>query len=553
MQIKKIIFSILLFFAGTYLVNSALIYSQNILLLNSSWYSHKQNFFNSYAGAIESLTSRGSLASYRFISNQNYGSQLFFSTTQTKLKEITFKFRLKDYGYLDFIYNFDGKTYDAIRMSRFEPYPNIYYHGEISGEFVTKKWLDTPNLNGSYYELKIIEENGQTNIYLDNKIIGTFNTPFIESRFGFLSSMTDSEILSVNAIDQHSNRIPTSFALDQIPPNLFFKNLAIISMIFILTLPIALFLYKQNFVNYFYRFALFVTLSALTWFSFDLLYYSKIPRKWHFVTFTYVFSEKTTIDLEMWRSLFFKKWFVELGGENLGGHTLQEKGIQFHAPLGYRMCSSKNGCSFVDFNDIVLDKPANTKRFAFIGGSFSEHAGVVSIEDSFFDKFSHEIMSNLKSKNIQSEFYNFSDAGRQFDQLIGEFGNKIVDMKADYLVINCFVIETSYQSFQNYVHYLKSLGITPIYISPAPNIEHFYVLSHGKDTKVFVTPIERMIDDLSSQGLMFNYKANRLTFDPEFYGKGIAWWDPNHMTAYGQKAYAHKAALAINSILNTRK
>ena len=553
MQTKKIFFSILLFIAGSYLVNSALIYSQNILLLNGNWYSHKQNFFNSYAGAIESLTSRGSLASYRFISNQNYGSQLFFSTTQAKLKEITFKFRLKDYGYLDFIYNYDGKTYHAVRMSRFEPYPNIYYHGYISGEFITKKWLDTPTLNGGYYDLKIAEENGVTNVYLDGSLIGTFNTPFIEGRFGFLSSMADSEILSVNAIDQHAHKIPTSFVLDQAPPYSLYKNMAIVAGLLLITFPLAYFFYKQNFANYFFRFSLFVTLTALTWLSFDMLYYSKIPRKWHFVTFTYVFSQKSTIDLEMWRSLFFKRWFVMLGGENLGGYSLREKGVNFQAPAGYRMCSSKTGCNFVNFDDIVLEKPARTKRFAFIGGSFSEHAGVVSIEDSFFDKFSHEIMDNLKSKKIQSEFYNFSDAGKQFDQLIAQFGNKIVDMKADYLIINCFVIETSYQSFQNYVRYLHGLGITPIYISPAPSIEHFYVQSHGRDTKVLITPMEKLIDQLSAEGLMYNYKANRLTYDQEFYGGGVAWWDPNHMTAYGQKAYAHKSAMAVNLILNSKK
>ncbi len=548
MSLKKIILSVALLLTGTFFINESLIYSQNNFFLNRYWYPYKIGFFNSYVGAIESFTSRTLLASNRFLTNYNLGSQYIFSQETTNPKEIRYDFRLKKGGYIDLIFNFDESTYEAIRVSRFINYPSSYYKGKISGEFINRTELELDKIDGSTHRATLKNVQGKVVFYLDDKEIYKTNSSFGKSKIGFFSSLSFLEIFNVALTNEFGKVTNMSFSNEQDHKFFFLKNLTIVTAGVLAVYILVFLFYRKNFFSYFLRASAFVFFTAIFWFCYDFFYYSKIPQRWDFDSASFVSPIGHQFDFERYRSYFFNQWYSRLGGIELNNYNIEARGLHYHYTHYRRMCSVKQKCIFVDYEGMSSVKPPNTKRLIYIGGSFSDNSGVTSIDQAFFDKFSLEIIKNYKHKNINLELYNFSFSGGYLSQLIPKVVKIVDKLGVDYVVVGLFANDDEGGLVQ-LLDALNPKGIITTYIYPTANPEKSYVFLNPKTQQVMITPMDNFLIRLSTDKALRIYRADLLSTYPEFYGKGNLWWDQTHMTAFGQEQFALKNAEFMNTVI----
>lgn len=550
---KKMPLIILLVLAGSYLLNESLIYSQNNFFVNEHWYSHKQNFLHSYAGGIESIVSRSLLARNRLVANKNLGHQLIFSNNPELLKEISFEFKIKENGYLDLIYNFDGVSFDGFRLSNSPLYPNIFYKSKLTGEFISSTQYSKVNFNDNVHTATLKSISNKVTLLVDGRNVLTSNNSFTLNHFGFYTSLQNIEIFNVLAITQTNKIINMGFSSSQQKGILLLKNIALVSILIFVASGLFFLIHKKNFLNFALQCSLFIFLVSAFWLAFDYNYYSDIHQVWDYQSFSYKTLGSPIIDLEQLRYRFFKKWNKLVGGIEINKKRLNERGIHYNHILDVRTCSSSNHC--LNIKQVPPARSEKVKRLLYIGASFSANAGITSFEHSFFDNFSKNIIHNLKKKNIEIETFNLSYPGIRFENKIKELKNKINDYDPNY-VIFCFYVEQFEQNiFKDFVHYLSTKNITPIYIFPIINPE-LIKIPPGKTltSRLLLGPelisLNELFLDMKDKVYFLN--SNQIALDLNFASKGILWWDMGHMTPFGQELLSNELSKNIENIL-TRK
>jgi hypothetical protein len=535
----------------------SLLYSQNSFFNSPHWYTHKQFFVSANHDSIQSLFSRSLLTRNTFSGTKNFGHQLIFSKARFLPKEISFKFKLGPKGYLDVIYNYDGDTFDAARLSRTEYLTSASYKAKKSGEFIKREPFFFFIEDNAYHVVKLVEVEGAIKIFVDEKEIFKTSNQFSENQIGFFTSLQDLDVSEVNIVDKNSNIHQLNFDNELDFKKFYFKNFIILFALIASAVTAYSLLFKSEWSTSALKFSSAIFASFLLWFIFDFFYYSKLPKEFDVLSFSFkepAHSQFT--DFEEMRFSLFKKWHQLLGGKEADLSELQSNGLFRPIPLGIRFCQNSH-CDFFNLEESIPVKPTGVKRVFLVGSSFSANYGVTNFDDCFFDQMSKTISSKFKNKKF--EFYNFSEPGSKVHSVAERLKQNIINFDADIIIFLFLMDHQDPQAIAHMAEFIKSRNKQIFVVNPSNDAEdaysYFPLINLNMRKHLPLSERNRLfegeasiIDDMRFRGDIFFMNSNDVVRRPDFYNKGNIWWDSIHMTPFGQGLLAREVGqfIALN-------
>ncbi len=539
----RMILIILVTLLGNLIWNEALLYSQNNLFYNSKWEVYKKNFYGAGANAVYGLLSRTTVAGNHLFTNKNLGHHIVFSKENVSYKEIDVVSRMQPEGFLDILFNFDGKKFNGFRIGQ----SCFFYEAKISGEYTEKISTECPFSSNKLYKAEFKEFDGYLYFTVNHQLLLKKKMTFLPERFGFYTSLQGLEILNFSVRKANGKWEEVPFTRDYDRFYFFSENLLIFSSILTILALFVFLLTKKDLINVFLKASVFLALAGLLWFGFDFFYYSRIPKIWNFETMSFESDGSNGIDFEKFRYRFFKNWFVHLGGTVIDRKVMVEE-AHYYNDHGLRHCFGQK-CEFLSVDKIMLPQ---TERFrvAYMGGSFAAFSGVVRVEDAFFDTFAQ----GLNREIPLSEVTNFVYSGI----LLREKKNDLLDVLHSYkpkiAIISFYLAPADFAAFDELASYCRDNQITLFYYSALAE----WPLAQKKFRVVNFSPEYReMVAKNTFWGRMKTRKdlyyidAEKNFNDSKLIEKGLIWWDSNHMSPYGQAFIADD--LLKNIILKLKK
>ena len=549
-----IIFSVIILGLCSFVATKSLMYSQNNFFNSPYWYTHKQFFVSANHDSIQSLFSRSLLARNVFSGTKNFGHQLIFSKDHFSPKELTFQFKLGAKGYLDIIYNYDGDTFDAIRLSRTEYLTSSSYKAKNSGEFLKREPFFFFIEDNKYHVAKLIEIDGTIKVFVDEKEVHRTSNRFNENQIGFFTSLQDLDISLVRVVDKNSNTHQLDFKNELNFKQFYLKNFILLLTLVIITVFVYSMISKSHWTNSTLKFSSSLLASFLLWFSFDFYYFSKLPKEFDMQHFSFKEpAQNQFTDFEEMRFFFFKKWHQLLGGKEADLTGLQSNGLFRPIPNGIRYCQNSH-CDFFSQEESIPAKNPGTKRVFLVGSSFSANYGITNLNDCFFDQMSKTISSKFKNKKF--EFYNFSVPGSKVHSVADRLKQNIVTYDADIVILLFLMDHQDPQAIADMTEFIKSRNKLIFVVNPSNDAEdaYSYFPLINFNMRKFMPLTERnrlfegeasVIDDMRFRGDIFFMNANDVVRKPDFYNRGNIWWDSIHMTPYGQGQLARETGQFI--------
>lgn len=518
---------------ASFIWTASLFYSQNNIIFNSHWESYKKNFYGSSAYAIYSLVSRTLVANNQLVTDKNLGHQIIFSQKNFTPGRVLFKVSLKPNSYVDLLFNADESETEGLRFSTIQGAFPFFYKATLKGEFLRKQRLNAFQLKSAKnIEIELKAQDGMIAAYADGQWLGSHSGNFQEAKIGFYTSLEGVVIKKVTVYDLQGKPFVLSFSRDYEWEHFVLWNfLGVLVLIVLINCPYFEFSYQRSL-----RMASFLFFTGLIWLSFDYFYYSKIPKVWNFSS--HVFDDELTSKWngERLRYLFFREWFRALGGEVATVDVLRARSV-YDAHSGIRLCQ-KAGCQFYEKEGIYSGLRSTNYRIAHIGGSFSDFAGIVNLEDSFFEQFSRDIIERKPSVEIA----NFAFSGAVFRLKKAEIERTIELYKPQLIVFSIFLDLADYELFSKFLDKWEAAGIPVVFYYPL--LQNFndnfetdaiaFSLEYNKRKKR-----KQFWSDLKQRkGLSF-FETNKM-LDQKFKTSGWIWWDSNHMTPFAQKLVAER-------------
>jgi hypothetical protein len=537
-SILSTVLTILLILLGNFVWNESLLYSQNNFLSNSHWESYKKNFYVINSTDIYSFLSRTLLAENHFRANKNLGNQFILSKESMIPKELRYTVALEKTGYLDLIFNFKNNYFEAFRV-----YPagsqeqSFYYKAAPGGKFIQKEFYNLNIQRNGKLKILIKQYDNSLALIVNNSLAVKKSGVFENGSFGFYSGLQGVEIFNITALDEQGRLVEMPFKRNINHLHFYQENLFLyISLLFLSSLAI-FFVSKKKFGLIFLKNSIFFFSLGVLWFGFDFYYYSKVPKFWNYNISSFVSDPDKVYDLERLRYSAFKSWFHFLGGEIPSLLNINKSGIYYTEAFGNRICF-KNECNFKATEQIFIPAVSNVHRVAYFGGSFANFAGILNLEDSFFDKFGKGLNQELPN----FEAVNFSISGIVFNTKVNDIKNLIERYNPDTVILSVFLLNDDFHAFNEFVTYLNARKIRFIYQQPL-NQKDFFISDHiqslGISKEFRLKKIkEKFFQKLKVRDDLYFIDSNENAKKIELIKKGLLWWDANHMTAFGQEFMA---------------
>lgn len=547
--IKALLF-LLVSILGAFVWNESLLYSQNKILFNSHWESYKKNFYGSGASAIYSLLSRNLLANNQLVLNMNLGHQILFTKEQMKPARVFIDARIAEGTYVDLLFNADGSTFEGFRISRVPGVRPFYYKAEYSGRFLEKTDFNKALFfDGDRTKIELNSFGDEIYFIVNHQLIARHKRTFQKARLGLYTGLQEVVVKDVVVEDMNGKRMSLPFARD-------YNKLFYFTINFLLFLALVLFLsillkkiFSTSFPDVLVRTSLLLTGLGLLWFSFDYFYYSKVPKMWSFKGFTFEHGNHTYFDLEKIRYKTFRKWFQLIGGE-VETPRLLEQSSGYYTVEGVRHCE-KGLCDFYPMETILRSKKENSFRIAYIGGSFADFAGIIKIEESFFDRFG----SLINSKIPDSEVANFVFSGIIFREKVKEIHALLEQYQPDLIILSVFMNNEDFRVFRQFIKTYREKNIPILYYTPLNEMVEI------KSQKRLIKYTEDFRDNkkrkkfwkkLTVKQSVYFVDADKSIKEKGIAQKGLVWWDTNHMTVFAQQFVAEDLSEYVMKLINKK-
>ena len=548
-----IVFTIL----SAYIWNKSYLYSQNVLLSHPQWKSYKSLVEFPPAYHVEALVGRVELAGNRFKPLPAYGHQRIFSTDTQSLKSYSMDVRIQGDGYVDLLFDVEDNKFSGVRISRNELYPSLVYDSTADGKFLNSKAFDAPidNLRINTVTLAQTAPNELT-LFVNSEKVQTFKKSFTpNTRFGFLTSLSDIEIFSITTADDTGYVRTFDFNNNKDEKTFFVKNLAVITIIvFVLSLLFLVLNRFKNFPGLLFKASQIVLCLGAFWYSFDYFYYSRIAQRFSYAPFEFnsMNSSFYYLNFEKVRYSFFNQWKTFLGETPLTYDDLKHMGVHVDQ-LPYQFCHG-NDCKFVelDKNWTAGPKDPSTKRILYIGGSFSAGAGAERNSQSFFYRNQQNISDLLKEKHTGQilESLNISESNLSIDaQTLPHLKHQIDLFQPDFLYLTIFLEEDNViPPIEELIDYARKNKIQPIVMVPPQNSENGDLQAHVL-ASTLAQNLEQADTAFASDSYYFPYKIRlrhlqkhgalilnpNAVLNPLPMTQGLYWWDFTHPTPSGIK------------------
>jgi len=544
----------------------ALLYSQNNLYSHPEWISYKSTTDYSPTARLESVMTRALLGGNRFSPTEYFGWQRIFSRRSVALKQYSATLRLLDTGSVDLLFNVDEHSMEGLRLSRNPYFKNLHYKSTMDGEFVSKMELPTLSLDKGTHVLTLTEKAEGLEVLVDQRLLAILPTKFTLGRFGFLTSMTDVFIEDLHITSVEGLQEFRDFKNRNYPPWLFLKNLAAITVVVFFTgFALSLADRGRSVLNRTLKVSQALFLFSAFWYAFDFYYYSKITPLFaaHPFEFSSPQGRDRLWDFERTRFHFFESWYAAVGGDAPNLQKLFQRGVSKfnHA---YNYCSGDTCLHSKDLADFTFsEKTKQTKRVAYVGGSFLSGDGGESWEKTLVARAHQVMQKQLLEKRLHLESLNLSKSNFFLPESLVEIKSELDRYQPDLLVF-CYGIQNLQEkAIEELFEFVAAKGIEILIMVPPMSTEQknlFTVkaanslhkdLSSTETKDEFFYPIKSLVTKLRRTYHAHVFNPNPLLNDlPTL--SGLVWWDPSHPTPYGIGLLVKDFSLEIETVLDKK-
>lgn len=511
---KTVIYCLFLSVIASIVWTEALLYSQNNLHFNETWTSYRIKTFGGQAGGVDNQLSRSHLAGNRLRTDNYVINNRVYSRKSYKPTVYEIEARMAPFSYLEILFNVENDSYELVRFSRYRMHSSGYYKVNPKHQYTHKEPFKVLIKKGEKFKVRLKERGNQIDVYLRDELISTINSTFKSAPVGIEVTL-NAEVLNAR-VRENKTWVDLPFDNTEERLSFIFKNFGLIILFILLSG-----LFSKPYYVGLLRSSAIMAGVGIIWYSYDYYYHSRLHYRWDMRSMNSTFQgEEKIIDLEAIRYNFFKKWYVMLGGEEL-------KRIDYPHVRGFpelRICEDVKCQDYAlrsDYqNTTPFKKSADTVRLMYIGGSTSAGAGLMDLNESYFNIVHNELKKRLPSKKIES--INVSEGVLVLKERLQDKMNDINFFKPDYVLIDYLMLEPS--RFKQLMEAIPKLTALPTKIIITRNTMH-YILYSSRPLDEILNDFEKGLNTEPKHRIeAFKYDRELSELHKKY---PFAWFDPN--------------------------
>ena len=523
----------------TLLLHEIVLYSTNTLSLHPEWIISSKSLLDRAPFGDEGESSRMLLRHNQLRLNEWHGFNEYLLNKILQPGAIRFRFSIAKNSYFYVIFNKTADGFSGIRISRSSNFPPIHFTADREGKFLLKQPLGDLHFGNGWQQfeltflqgsLRITSQQGQSFSFAES------NRPM--QVIGFRAGANPAAIDDVQVVDA-SGRLITheNFRNHQIDWPLL---IACISLSFL----VAGILYTKRSNTNVLKKAIVGTVTLLLillmYFIFDYYYWS---AKYHFISDQ---EWKRTSDLpvepfEQARLYIFKHLSSQISYDTGSFRAVSQFLLAdpdrtrqpFIAVIGRP--SAMNRYDRVNDNREAVQEymsrqfPQNYKTILFIGSSQMFGMGATYPKD----RIAFHVWENLTGSGVGNILVvNGAQPGTNSHELLRRCKSHLYLYKPSVVLINLSTNDATGQfreGLEELLDWTKAIGSKAIFIQEANTIE----LQRSSLLKK-----HSIMSEIATQAKAPLFGLNEFMSRGDTYDSGILWWDPVHMTSYGQRIAA---------------
>ncbi len=519
-----------------YILTSIVLYSQNSLYLNNKWIVQKRVMKMGVMGGDEFLLTRIPLYKNTLNLGTYFGNQTVLLREKIYPQSIKFRFKVSTDSYLDFLYNYDNKSFKGIRISNRLDLPSQLFESELDGYFYKKKILSLEFNKTAWNSISLKTQSDKVVLSINDKQTFILDSSFSAGKIGFHSGLRGANIDDVEIRTLSGLKVSESFDNVKEEYLLFIILFSFFAILGGITLKIVTNDLRKT------VFTMIVIISTSTaiaslWFIFDYFYYSGLTQAKNGITHDLFPNNKTKIlSFEEIRYAIFKSIYHLTFAPIISHPGLLERGYPLEQlGEGPVVClNNTNYCSALKTPAQLRISHDNGKlyRLLFIGTSQTIGAGGSELAKTFVVR-NHFLVQKLLPKNIGFESINMAISGSNSKELYEIYQKNYLALKPDLVIINLSNNDNN-ENFEisiiNFLELNRQNKIKSVLLEEAnsreTDQENDLLENHKVLRKLalkYNIPVLPLHDYLKSN---------------DVFESGIQWWDFVHLTSYGQELVA---------------
>lgn len=519
-----------------YILTSMVLYSQNSLYLNNKWIVKKRVMEMGVMGGDEFLLTRIPLYKNSLNLGRYFGNQTVLLRDKISPRSIKFRFIVPTDSHLDFLYNYDNKSFKGIRISNRLDLPSLLYESDLDGHFLKKKNLSFVINKTVWNSISLKTQSDKVVLSLNDKQTLILDSSFSAGMIGFHSGLRGANIDDVEIRTQSGSKINESFDNIKKEYPLFIILFSFFAVLGGTTLKIV----RNDLRKFFFIMIVFISTSTATaslWFIFDYFYYSGLIPVKNGITHDLFPTHKTTmLSFEEIRHAVFKSIYHLTSAPIISHSGLSERGYPLEQLWeGPIVCLyNTDFCSALKSPSHLRMSHHNGKiyRVVFIGTSQTIGAGASELAKTFVVR-NHFIVQKLLPKNIGFESINMAISGSNSKELYELYQKNYLALKPDLVIINLSNNDTNEDfkiSIINFLELNRLNKVKTLFLEEANSRE--------SDQENELLANHKVLRELALKYNIPVLPLHDYLKSNDVFESGILWWDFVHLTSYGQELVA---------------
>ncbi len=464
----------------------------NTLLENGNWISTKATLGRAVMGAQSFVLGLQSLAGGALNLGSWHGFQEVISKEPFDPAAVEFDFFLSEGSYLTFLFNKTDAGYSGIRISKSGRYPPIFLEASPEGRFLRKRSLKRLRsfAASEWHTLRVEMHSDRCTVLLDDRKLKNFRTPIARpQKIGFRGGLRDALIDNLRVEERDGNVLRDSFGR---PAN--WRRVTVLSVTAVLAISVLLFMVLRR---------LLTTTDKML-----LAYFSMLATVLLvIVAMLYAF--------QTYSKRFYPKETERL--RRLEEHQRAANAEEIYAGIE---------------KDYSPEPMPGVHRLLFVGASQTWGAGATADGDSWVQRL-ERLLNDLGDERF--ECINTAVSAMKMRRMEKEFLERWLELKPRTVIINASHNDRSVsirrfeRPLTRLVEACQRAGIRILLIMEPNSLENQVrplIRRHAAMARVAAAQRVPILD-------MHTYLAER-------HDDGFLWWDPVHLTSFGQRLFAER-------------
>lgn len=523
-MLRRSAFILLFLFPCVLIWTEIILYSENNLYRHPQWIAAKRMLEFTVVGTDEFLIARASLAQNELHLGSWWGFQGLTYRKQLTPQKINIRATLTKNSYLYVLFG-DPLHQSGLRISNNADKSTAYIAASAQGEIFEEKILNGQITEGPH-DIQFEWSPGKIQISLDQKLLYESNSFPQQGLLTLRNGREDVRIKSVQIEERngifHDENFRNSQGRIQV--------LALVCALFLIV-GVLLCLKKDKKMVLLTYLTILITAGVIggSFYLFDFYIGSSVQQ----TILTKSLHQGSPLEshaYEVARYNFFRVISSWVGISPVTQDEIFRLGYpKRRYSEGPLYCDSA-GCRALepDQAPVVIHAPKKDPRILFIGTSQTVGAGADTIHQTFFALI-HNYMQNHYSTSLQS--MNMAISGSRSEELIRKYHEFYQPFAPDVVVINLGFNDRPKQLRANLPAFIKDLhseGKLVLLVEEATTPED--PMDHSEAHQI----LEKVSKEQNAPLL----RLHEYLKDPGIAKKGMLWWDPVHMTSFGQKLTA---------------